>query len=109
LKRTIEELCRDLGVAAPKRLGRQLNSEEPKDLFQSAPTGVHFWIPDAFHGVVERIPPEQCYRFWKREVQHRLLENSGFVREAWPDGYAYLAQAWRSPYAEPLVELLRCE
>ncbi|WP_342239790.1 hypothetical protein [Inquilinus sp. OTU3971] len=109
MHQTIEQACRDLGVEAPGRIGPQLGPEDLKRLFRAAPVGVHLWITDVFHLVIERIPPELCFRFWKSEVQSRLMEDGFFMRELWPERYAYLAQQWTSPYREPLVELTRCD
>ncbi|MGO1080606.1 hypothetical protein [Inquilinus sp. CA228] len=106
---TIEQACRELGLEEPASIGGQLGSEDLKRLFRAAPVGVHLWITDVFRLVIERIPPERCFRFWKSEVQPRLMEDGGFARELWPERYAYLAQQWRSPYREPLVELTRCD
>lgn len=94
---------------APERVGRMLTSLGLERLFKEAPGGVHFWITTMFDEVIERIPPNQCFRFWKREVKQRLLEDGVFLREHWPGQYAYLAQEWRTPFPEPLVQLKRCE
>ncbi|MBW8724270.1 MAG: hypothetical protein JF625_03810 [Inquilinus limosus] len=109
MRQTIEQLCRELGLEEPAPIGDQLGSEDLKRLFRAGPAGVHLWITDAFHQVTERIPPERCFRFWKSEVQPRLMEDGIFARELWPERYAYLAQQWRSPYREPLIELMRCD
>ncbi|KGM34580.1 hypothetical protein [Inquilinus limosus] len=109
MRQTIEDACRDLGVETPERIGGQLPPEDLKRLLRDQPDGIHLWITDVFHEVVDRIPPERCFRFWKAEVRSRLMEDCGFARELWPDGYAYLAQQWVSPYREPLVELMRCD
>jgi hypothetical protein len=106
---SIEEACRQLGVAHPQRMGDMLPPEPLKQLFRRTPKGLHLWVTDVFHRVIDRIPPERCFHFWKHEVQERLLEDGGFVREAWPGGYAYLAQRWASPFEGPLVELMRCD
>lgn len=86
-----------------------LTSDDLVRLFAETPGGVHFWITDAFHQVTGRIAPHQCYRFWKQEVRHRLLEDGIFSRDMWPGHYAYLAQQWASPFPEPLIELMRCD
>lgn len=109
MRLTIEQACRELGLAQPKRVGGQMPPETLKRLFKDAPKGVHLWITDAFHEIIERIPPEQCFRFWKSNVRQRLLEDGLFVREAWPGNYAYLAQQWESPFKEPLIQLMRCD
>lgn len=109
MSQTIEQLCRELGIEEPERIGGQLASEDLKRLLRAEPHGVHLWITDVFHRVLEQIPPERCFHFWKSEVRPQLMEDGGFARELWPERYAYLAQQWASPFREPLVELTRCE
>lgn len=109
MRQTIEQACRELGIEAPERIGAQLTPETLRHLLRGWPLGVHLWVTDVFHQVLERIPPERCFRFWTSDVRLRLMEHGAFVREFWPDGTAYLAQQWVSPYREPLVELMRCD
>lgn len=109
MHQTIEQACRELGLEEPGPIGGQLAPEDLKRLLRAEPHGVHLWVTNVFHQVTERILPERCFRFWKSEVQPRLMEDGFFMRELWPERRAYLAQQWRSPYREPLVELMRCD
>jgi hypothetical protein len=102
----IEKICEELGVATPERLRDQLAANDIADILRTSGK-VHFWVTDAFHCVVERIPLDRCFTFWKKEVKHRVIEEEGFAREQWPGGYAYWASEWRSPLPEPIVELTR--
>jgi len=67
----------------------------------------HLWVTDVFHVIRQRIAPEGCFNFWKTELKHRVLEKPAFVREQWAGGYAYAVQEWTSPFAEPLLEVMR--
>lgn len=106
---TIEEACRELGLDHPERISAQLTAHDLVRLFQEAPKGAHIWVTDVFHRVIDRIPPEHCFRFWKREVKQHLMEDGFFARELWPGGYGYLAYRWKSPFQEPLIELMRAD
>lgn len=108
-KPTLEEACRAMGLSQPAPIGEPLAIDGLKDLFRQHPAGVHFWITDAFHQVTRLIPPQECFRFWQQEVSARLMVDGVFMREMWPERYAYLAQQWTSPYPEPLIELMRCD
>jgi hypothetical protein len=104
----IDEIWKELGVPTPERIRDQLTAKDIADLLRSS-RAVHFWVTDVFHGVIERIPLNRCFAFWKEEVKERVVEEEGFAREQWPGGYAYLASEWRSPFPEPVVELMRWE
>ncbi|MGO4722614.1 MULTISPECIES: hypothetical protein [unclassified Inquilinus] len=109
MRQTIEEVCRELGLAQPGRIGDMLPSEQMKQLLRDNPEGVHLWVTNVFQEVIERIPPRRCFHFWKSEVQQRLMEDGGFANDMWPGRYAYLAQQWKSPFGEPLVQLMQCD
>jgi hypothetical protein len=108
-KVTIEDACREMGHTLPQRLGDQLTPDALKEMFRQHPEGLHFWITDAFHQIDRRVTPQECFRFWKAEIAERLMKDGIFMADKWPDGYAYLAQQWVSPYPEPLIELMRCD
>jgi hypothetical protein len=105
-RQPIEKICEEVGVATPERLRDQLTANDIADILRTSGK-VHFRVTDAFHCVVERIPLDRCFTFWKKEVKHRVIEEEGFAREQWPGGYAYWASEWRSPLPEPIVELTR--
>jgi hypothetical protein len=106
---TIDAACRALGVTEPGRIGDMLPPNSLKEVLRSAPKGLHFWITDVFGIVTKCVEPAFCHHFWKHEVKIRLMEDGGFMREMWPERYAYIAYRWRSPFPEPLVELMRCD
>jgi hypothetical protein len=102
----IEEIWKQIGVSAPERIRGQLTADDIAELLRNSGK-VHFWVTDVFHCVIECIPLDRCFAFWKEEVKQRVVEERSFAREQWPGGYAYLASEWRSPFPEPIVELMR--
>jgi hypothetical protein len=96
-----------LGVAEPRRL-RGLTTLEIAALFRER-GAAHLWITDAFGDVRQRIAPDDCFRFWKEELNGRVLEEPGFAREQWLGGYAYAVSEWPSPFDVPVLEVRRCE
>jgi hypothetical protein len=106
---TIYEASRALGVPKPGRIGDPLTTAALVAVWRGSPTGAHLWVTDVFHRVLNQVPPQGCFRFWKAEVKPRLMQDGIFCRDLWPGGYAYLAYRWVSPFPEPLIELMRCE
>jgi hypothetical protein len=55
---------------------------------------------------LKRIPVDQCYDFWKREVKPHLLNPHGKLdRSRLPDEYGYLASEWSGQIEAPIVLL----
>ena len=53
------------------------------------------------------IPSDQCFDFWKSEIQEHLVDvkRGGFNAEEFPDSYAYVASFWSSPDGRQVVLL----
>ena len=96
-----------LGVAEPRRL-RKLTTLEIAGLFRES-GAAHLWITDACGDIRQCIVPEDCIRFWKEELNGRVLEEPGFARERWLGGYAYVVSEWSSPFDASVLEVQRCE
>lgn len=105
---SVVDALRSLGLAEPRRLQAHLTTIEIAALFRSE-GAAHLWITDAFGDIRRRVEPGECLAFWKSELNGRVLEEPAFAREQWLGGYAYQVSAWASPFAEPVLELRRCE
>jgi hypothetical protein len=103
---TVIDALRALGIAEPRRL-RKLTTLEIAALFRGK-GAAHLWVSDDFGDVRQRVAPDECFAFWKSELNGRVLEEPGFAREHWPGGYAYFVSEWTSPFDAPLLELRRC-
>ena len=80
---------------------RYLDREIIKKLLKQAP--IVFVLAD-IGSKLKWIDPNQCYRFWKEEIQERLAENPDkFYLNDFPDGYAYFASEWTSEDGEPII------
>jgi hypothetical protein len=95
-----------LGVAEPRRL-RKLTTLEIAALLREK-GAAHLWVTDGFGDIRQRVEPDDCFRFWKEELNGRVLEEPGSARAQWLGGYAYLVSEWTSPLDAPLLELRRC-
>src|SRR5258708_410663 len=95
-------------AGAPDAVCRRsrMTAAEIAELFRTKGPA-HLWVTDVFHVVHRRIAPEWCFKFWKTELKDGVIEEPAFVREQWPDGYAYLVMEWISPFPEPLLEVTR--
>lgn len=52
------------------------------------------------------INPDECYQFWKEEVQAHLADKPDKIRlEDFPGAYAYIASEWTSENQAPIVLL----
>lgn len=106
-RQSIEAAVAEVTQAQPRCLRSVVNADDMAELFRRRGPA-HLWITDDFGCVIERIEPQWCFYFWKHELKTRLMEDGFFMRELWPERYAYLASEWESPYPEPLLELRRC-
>lgn len=85
------ELWRNDGFTSRSR-GGGLSQDEISSLLRMGK--VQFVIAD-IGGHLKWIPMDQCYDFWKTEVQPRLAEPTTKVAlEDFPENYCYLASEW---------------
>ena len=105
---SVVDAIRTLGLSEPRREQPHLGTVEIAELFREH-GAAHLWITDPFGDIKRRIAPNDCFAFWKDELNGRVMEDPRFVREQWLGGTAYLVSAWTSPFPEPLLELRRCE
>jgi hypothetical protein len=49
------------------------------------------------------ISLEDCYQFWKKEVQPHLPETEKIFLEDFRDEYAYIASLWTCKNAQPII------
>jgi hypothetical protein len=83
---------------------RDLTEAEIRDLLRAG--AVQFVVRDP--GLpAATIPLEECFAFWKREVQPRIIEAEAFRLEDFPGQYAFAASEWRQAGCVPIVVLDR--
>ena len=82
---------------------RYLTATEIAEMLRTHP--VEFIVAD-LGAPLKRIPVDQCYEFWEREVKRHLLNPRGKVdRSKLIDEYGYLASEWSGNIEVPIVLL----
>ncbi len=85
------------------RREKQLTKEELKVILQAEP--ILFAIADVGHEL-EVIETDQCFKFWKAEVEKHLADPSKPARlEDYPDEYLYFASKWIAEDLSPITLL----
>lgn len=102
-----EEALRLAGEPEPMTLRSIIQADEIADLLRSGP-GAHLWVTDIFDAILLQIAPADSFRFWKEELQQRVMRDGVMAQGLYPDDWAYLVSQWRSPYAEPLLQVKKC-
>ncbi len=85
----------DLKVVREKYLDKQAIRELLKQ------TQVEFVIAD-ISKKLKWIPVDQCYEFWKGEIQDYIADNN---EKFHLNGYAYIASLWTSRNEQPIILL----
>ena len=98
----MESLWTDENLLDASR-ARYLTAAELTEMLKVHP--VEFIVADV-GTPLKRIPVDQCYEFWKREVKPHLLNPQGKLnRSKLPDEYGYLASEWSGQTQAPIVLL----
>jgi hypothetical protein len=89
-------------LATAKRL-RDLATNDLRDLLRAGP--VRFAVAMML-SPFSVVPEQECYEFWKSEVQPHLVSdpNDGASLDDFPGGYCYFASEW-SDGGSPIVLL----
>ena len=65
---------------------------------------VHFIVANCGDKLVW-ISPDQCFNFWKTEVQKHLAPDDHINLDIFPDNYAYSASEWTVDHPTPIILL----
>jgi hypothetical protein len=89
-------------VAATRE--RWLSKSALRELLRKYP--VVFYVAEIGRPL-RQVRVEDCYDFWKSEVQAHVVEvpDSGFQLVDFPGGYAYVASEWSGEIQTPIVLL----
>ena len=98
----LQELWDDTQIIATERKS-YLTKDAIKDSLRQGP--VQFIMADTGQKL-NFIETENCYCFWKSEVEPRLVDDPQFINfETCPENYTYQASAWESIMKYPIILL----
>lgn len=84
---------------------RDLKTAEIRNLLKSGP--VQFIVADCGESL-RWIPPDECYLFWKSEVQNHVADETSVHLDDLPSGYCYWASEWEPVSGMPIILLSKC-
>jgi hypothetical protein len=100
----LSELWDDNGLIEARR-SRDLTAYDLRDLLRNG--RVRFMVADVGAKPVW-IPPGECFRFWKAEVQAHLADPQQRVPlDEFPEAFCYFASEWVTSDGPPVVVLER--
>ncbi len=97
----LAELWDEAGPVPAVRV-RDLVAADIRDLLCAGP--VRFVVA-AVAAPLWWVPVDDCFRFWKADVQMRVAGPSGACLEDMPGGYAFFASEWAAGDGPPVVLL----
>jgi hypothetical protein len=101
----LSELWDDAGLL-PHTRGQLVGRHKIAELLGTRP--IQFFVANVGHPL-DRVPFEDCYRYWKQDVKARLVEPAaaerGFHPEHFPGGYCFIGTEWGAVGHEPVVLL----
>jgi hypothetical protein len=97
----LTELWDNDGPIAARR-GRDLSAEDIRAILHSG--SVKFVVANV-GSPLRWVPEDECFAFWRNEVQPRVADPSGASLNEFPGGYCYFATEWMPVRGSPLVVL----
>lgn len=97
----LAELWDDAGPVATTLAG-DLTASDIREMLRSGP--VRFVVANV-GSPLRWVPANECFQFWKVEVQSRVARPDGTFLDDSPGGYCYFASEWEPVEGPPVVVL----
>lgn len=97
----LADLWNDAGSMSATKV-RELTGVDIRELLQAGP--VRFVVANVA-APLRWVPANECFRYWKNEVQSRVADASEVHVDNYPGGYCYFASEWAAGDGPPVVLL----